>query len=140
LGFDGFISPVQWTASDISSLFPTLWQATQLWQVYLINVNPVLRVLHVPTIEPSVFAAINHPADVPVEFKALLFAIYFAAITTLLPSDVATILGRDRTSVLYAYRRGLEISLSMASFLDSPTVTSLQAMTIYVVSHIQSRL
>jgi hypothetical protein len=121
------------SSSDLSNLFPTRWQATQLWQIYLVNVDPFLRVLHVPTTEPSVFAAINHPEDVPAEFNALLFAIYFAATTSLLAPDVATIVGRDRASVLNTYRRGLEISLSMASFLDAPTITSLQAMAIYMV-------
>jgi hypothetical protein len=121
------------SSSNLYNLLPNHWQATQLWQLYLTNVDPFLKLLHVPTTEPCIFAAINQPEDTPAEFQALLFAIYFAAATSIVSTDVIAILGRDRTTALSMFQRGLEVSLGTVSFMDSPTITTLQAMGIYIV-------
>jgi hypothetical protein len=65
---------------------------------------------------------------------ALLFSIYYAATTGVPAHEVPVILGHERQVALRAYQRGLESSLSMGSFLDTPTLLSLQAMSIYVVN------
>lgn len=44
------------------------------------------------------------------------------------------IFGEDRQSVLKRFQRGLEVSLHSAAFLDSPTIVSLQAISIYLVN------
>ncbi|KAM0816224.1 putative c6 transcription protein, partial [Seiridium cardinale] len=99
---------------------------------YLKYVDGLLKILHVPTVQPKIFAAINNPKVTPQAVNALLFSIYFAAVTSLRPPDVEVILGQDRSVALDIYRRGLEVSLHMGSFLDSPTIISLQAMAIYL--------
>ncbi len=81
MGFDGLLSNPH-APSDILSLLPSRRQATQLWQTYLNNVDGLLKLLHVPTVQPSVFAAINSPKDTPADMIALLFSIYFAAVTS----------------------------------------------------------
>lgn len=131
-GFDGLISDPT-LPSDISSLLPSRWQATQLWQAYLNNVDGLVKLLHVPTVQPTVFAAINNPKDTAPDMNALLFAIYFAAVTSLRWTEVQSILGQDRQTVLSSYERGLELSLHAKCFLDSPTILSLQAMALYLV-------
>lgn len=134
IGFDGLISDPR-VSNDILALFPSRWQATQLWQVYLNNVDGVVKLLHIPTVQPTLFAAINKPNDTPLDMVALLFSIYHAAITSLRPPDVQIMLGKDRQAALGAYQRGLEVSLHMGQFLDSPTIVSLQALAIYLVSN-----
>lgn len=133
LGFDGLISDPR-LSYDISSLLPTRWQATQLWQAFLNNVDCLVKLLHIPTVQPTVFAAINNPKDTAPDMNALLFAIYFAAVTSLRWTEVQTILSQDRQTVLSSYERGLELSLHAKCFLDSPTILSLQAMALYLVS------
>ncbi|KAK6087792.1 transcriptional regulatory protein [Seiridium cupressi] len=132
IGFDGLLSTPH-GPSDNPSFFPSRWQAAQLWQSYLNNVDGLLKILHVPTVQPKIFAAINNPKDTPQAVNALLFSIYFAAVTSLRPPYVEVILGQDRSVALDIYQRGLEVSLHMGSFLDSPTIISLQAMAIYLM-------
>lgn len=134
-GFDGLFSNSH-MPNDILSLYPSRWQATQLWQNYLNNVDSLVKILHVPTVQPKLFAAINKLKDTPHDMSALLFSIYFAAVTSLRSPDVQIILGQDRQAALSAYQRGLEVSLHMGSFLDSPTIVSLQAVAIYLVRDI----
>lgn len=92
-----------------------------------------MRLLHIPTTQPAIFAAINDPTHVSADFNALLFSIYFASVTSLDDSEVQLILGEDRESAVNLYQQGLEINLHASFFLDSPTVTSLQAMSIFLV-------
>ncbi|KAJ5712600.1 C6 transcription factor [Penicillium malachiteum] len=131
--FDGLISKPQ-GSTDISSLYPSRGQARQLWQIYLNNVDALIKILHVPSIQPVIFAAINKPKGAPADLNALIFAIFFAAVTTLSSEETQMVLGSSRYSAVEAYRRGLEVSLHRASFLDSPTLHSIQAMAIYLVS------
>ncbi|KAK3370618.1 putative C6 transcription factor [Podospora didyma] len=133
VGFDGLFSSPQVSSADFFSLFPTRWQATQLWQMYLSNVDPLVKILHVPSVQPNLFAAINNPKDTPLDMSALLFSIYFAAVTSLRPHELQIILGQGRQAALNTYQRGLELSLNLGEFLDSPTITSLQAMALYLM-------
>ena len=112
---------------------PTQWQALQLWQTFLNNVDLVVKVLHVPTVQEDIYAGINNHncAD---DLNALLFAIYFAATTSLSRSTAENLLGQEKGEALNSYKRGLEYSLSKCNFLNSPSMKSLQAMTIYIVS------
>jgi hypothetical protein len=132
-GFDGLLSSPHVGGGDIFSLFPTRWQATQLWQIYLNNVDGLVKLLHVPTVQPKLFASINNPKETPLDLSALFFAIYFAAVTSLRSPDTLIMLGQDRQAALNSYQRGLEVCLYGGSFLDSPTIPSLQAMAIYLV-------
>ncbi|OQE12736.1 hypothetical protein PENFLA_c064G08234 [Penicillium flavigenum] len=113
---------------DIQELYPSQWQAVLLWQTFLSCVEPLVKVIHVPTAQSRIFAAINRPESVRADVRALLFAICFAATTTFLSDD-------PHNEVLHAnlrrYQHGMELSLYQSEFLDAPTLTSLQAMVIY---------
>ncbi|KAE8378980.1 fungal-specific transcription factor domain-containing protein [Aspergillus bertholletiae] len=129
---EGLLLAPQHTPSDVTEFYPSRWEATQLWQVFLNNVDPVMKLVHIPTLLPKVHNAINSPGDVPADLSSLLFAIYFAAVTSLLSINQRDFLGNQKYAALQKYQRGLEVSLYNSSFLDSPTITSLQAMAIYV--------
>jgi hypothetical protein len=122
---------------DFQALQPSRWQAIQLWQTFLGRVDPVVKVLHIPSTQPRVFAAINQPGDASADTQALLFAICFAATTALHSDDP---LREEIRSDIRRYQQGFELALYRSSFLDAPTLISLQAMAIYQVCILQSPL
>lgn len=115
---------------DTQELFPSRWQAILLWQAFLGRVEPLVKVIHVPSAQSRIFAAINRPESVRADVRALLFAICFAATTTFLSDDAQNETLHDN---LRRYQHGMELSLYQSEFLDAPTLTSLQAMVIYQV-------
>jgi hypothetical protein len=115
---------------DLKELYPSRWQATLLWQAFISRVDPMVKVLHIPSTQSCIFAAINRPESVRSDTRALLFAIYFAATTAFISDDTQN---ESLHFDLRRYQRGMEISLYQAEFLDAPTITSLQAMVIYQV-------
>ena len=131
LKVDGIITNPLLTHADFKSLHPSRWQATVLWETFLNRIDPVLKVIHVPTTRSRIFAAINRPENVRPDVHCLLFAIFFGATTTLCSDDPTNEVTR---ADLRRYQQGLELAMYQSSFLDVPTVTSLQAMVIYLVS------
>lgn len=127
---DGIITNPQLIPLDIKSLLPNRWQATVLWETFLSRVDPVVKVIHVPTTKPRIFAAINRPDSVSLDIHCLLFAIFFSAATAM-ASDSPD--NDGIRSDMERYRQGIEIAMYQSSFLDSPTVTSLQGLGIYLV-------
>ncbi|KAI1623827.1 fungal-specific transcription factor domain-containing protein [Exophiala viscosa] len=120
--------------TDVQSCHPSRWQALQLWQTFLNNVDPIIKILHVPTVQVTICTAINNPGDAENDLHALLFAIYFAATTSLSTVDAVNLFGQDRGTTLARFKQGLEHSLAGANIFDSPSMRSLQAMTIYITS------
>lgn len=130
----GIFSGFNQFMTDTRSYYPTRWHAMQLWQAFVTNVDPIAKILHIPTTQATVYAAINSPHNLKEDLDALLFSIYFAATTSLTPAAAASLLGEDKCIALNKYKQGLEQSLAAANILDTPSVRSLQAMTIYLVS------
>ncbi|KAB8220162.1 cytochrome P450 [Aspergillus novoparasiticus] len=118
--------PTSWS----NELDLSRWQSAQLWQIYRNNVDPVVKILHLPTVEPLVYATMNGEGSD--DCRALLFAIYFAAVTSLSEVDAANLLGRDRRSCLLDFQARIEKVVIDAACLDAPTMLSLQALAIYI--------
>lgn len=108
------------------------WQAAQLWQIYRTNVDPVVKILHLPTVEPLVYSTMNDGGSE--DLKALLYAIYFAAVTSLSATDASNLLGRDKRSALLDFQARIETALVDSACFDLPSILSLQALAIYIVS------
>lgn len=121
-------------SAECYSTRPTTWQAIQLWQAFISNVDPLTKIFHIPTVQVVVFEAINNPSKSAKDVNSLLFGIYFAATTSLQAGDVEHLLGQDKSTVLKIFKQGFEQSLEQANVLDNPTLTSLQALAIYLVS------
>ncbi|KAJ5664179.1 hypothetical protein N7507_004910 [Penicillium longicatenatum] len=126
---DGIITNPQLIPLDIKSFYPSRWQATVLWETFLSRVDPVVKVIHVPTTKPRIFAAISRPESVSPDVHCLLFAIFFGAATAMAadsPDNDGIRSDMDR------YRQGIEIAMYQSSFLDSPTMPALQGLAIYL--------
>lgn len=59
-----------------------------MWQVYKENVDPIVKVVHVPTVEKLVNQTRKDLDNLTPANEALMFAIYFAAITSMDENDV----------------------------------------------------
>ncbi|KAI4709749.1 hypothetical protein J4E89_005766 [Alternaria sp. Ai002NY15] len=57
----GFIFGYSSSNVDMHALHPPEQQARQFWEVYKENVESLVKVLHIPTFEPTVFDAFAHP-------------------------------------------------------------------------------
>jgi hypothetical protein len=86
-----FVLGYQSADVDLSRLQPLPSQIPYIWQVYQENVEPLIKVIHVPTVERVFRGFRANPSDLTAPNEALLFSIYYAAITSLEPDEVCAV-------------------------------------------------
>ncbi|OGM46134.1 hypothetical protein ABOM_004871 [Aspergillus bombycis] len=125
-------SPLE-ASSSLPLLHPEPRDALQLWAIYVKNVDPVSKILHVPTAQSAIIATILDPKGSGTSMSALTFAIYFAALTSLNEQDAAE-LSWDKSQLLERFKSGLGHILVGAELLNQPELPALQAFAIFLTS------
>ncbi|OAP61341.1 hypothetical protein AYL99_03544 [Fonsecaea erecta] len=122
-------------ASDVLDFYPDTQLALRLWNVYVKSVDPVLKILHIPTVQSTVISTILDPRSAPSSTLALTYAIYFAAVTALChenSDDTAVDPHRENMKLLKRFKLALDRLLLVTDVMNQPDVTALQALAIYV--------
>ncbi|KAK4126646.1 hypothetical protein N657DRAFT_569439 [Parathielavia appendiculata] len=130
---DGFPFVVGGATASVANAHPPAIQMFQLWQIYISNVNPLLKITHTPTLQAQIISASANPAKIPKPLEALMFAIYFAAITSLTEDEVHTTFGEDRAILLGKYHNATQQALANAGFMRSAELMVLQALFLYLL-------
>lgn len=73
---------------DLRQCHPLPSHIPFLWSVYQENVEPLIKVLHVPSMEVIFRDARKNNDKLNPGNQALVFAIYYAAVTSLEPEEV----------------------------------------------------
>ena len=73
---------------DLSKCHPVPAHSAFLWSVYQENVEPLVKLVHVPTVDLILRDARRSSKSLTPGNEALVFAIYFSAITALEPEEV----------------------------------------------------
>ncbi|KIW12849.1 hypothetical protein PV08_08036 [Exophiala spinifera] len=119
--------------SDVLEFYPDAHLALRLWNVYINSVDPVVKLLHIPTIQSTIVATILDPRSAQPSKVALTFAIYYAAITALCHDDdhEPLELPCEKLALLNRYKLCLDQLLVVPDLMDRPELAALQALAIY---------
>lgn len=117
----------------VEELQPSAVHIFRLWQIYLERVNPLTKIIHVPSLQPYVVEATSNPQSIPKNIEALLFAIYTLATVSLTPDECLTLLGYSRETALQRFSLGVRVTLNRIGFLKTHDLETLQAFVIYLV-------
>lgn len=120
--------------TSVTELHPPAVQVFQLWQIYLDNVNPLLKVTHTPTLQGQLIEAAANPSKIPKPLEALLFSIYFMAIISMTDEEVLDMFKEEKQRLMSRYHRGTQQALINAGFMKSSDLVVLQAFLMYLVS------
>lgn len=118
---------------DLSTLHPPQAQVPFLWQIYVENIDPLVKILHVPTMSKNISNLRNNMKDIPPAMEALLFSIYYAAVTSMEPAEVLSSLGVEKSILINQFRFACEQSLAKADFLTSTDIVVVQAFALFLV-------
>jgi hypothetical protein len=109
----------------------------QLCQIYLEQVDPIIKILHRPSVEKWLLHGEQY-LDYPerhVAVDALRSAICYAAAASLADEQCRAMFQRSRSSgIAEDSRRACEAALERSGLLASPSITGLQAFVLYLVS------
>ncbi|EME41749.1 hypothetical protein DOTSEDRAFT_65001 [Dothistroma septosporum NZE10] len=104
-----------------------------LWQTYLANVDPVMKISHAPTIQPILLGQIGKP-DIPDNEKVLVSAIHFISVVSLTDDQCVATLQETRHDLLKRHRGATEAALSAVGFITTTDTMVLQALIMYLAA------
>ena len=121
---------------ELRLLHPPPAQLITLCHCYQRNVDPMGKILHIPSLRRLVMSAAANVEAIPSGnyVEALLFAMYYAAITSLSQEECLQKFHDGKNSLLARYRSGTESALSNANLLSTKEIGTLQALVIFLVS------
>lgn len=122
------------TAIGLSTLHPEPVQIFRLWQIYLDNVNPLLKVTHTPSLQGRIIEATSNVKNINPTLEALMFSIYCMATLSLAVDDCQTVFGFSKDVLLTRFQFGCQQALLNCGFLRSNDRDCLTALYLYLVS------
>ncbi|OQU98514.1 Fungal specific transcription factor domain-containing protein [Cladophialophora immunda] len=117
--------PMSWTMT-LGYCYPTSTQLLTLFDIFLDNVDPVLKIFHRPTLRSTILGALPRLPEIAKTTEVLM-----------------KLLGEEKTKMLARYRFATEQSLARARFLESQSLTILASLVLFlfcVRRHDHSRL
>jgi hypothetical protein len=124
--------------ANLSDQHPSTTCLIWLWKTYLENVDPVVKMLHIPTVQPLIFnAASDTIKQLRPNKEALLFSIYLIAISSVPQCDQAKaerIMGQPVNKLIDTYTGLAQQALVNARFIQTPNFVTLQALTLFLIA------
>jgi hypothetical protein len=122
------------TTVDLSTLHPEPVDIFRLWQIYLDNVNPLLKVTHAPSLQGRIIEAARNVTNISPNLEALMFSIYCMAVLSLVADDCRAMFGSSQEDLLTRYQFGCKQALMNCGFLRTGNRHCLTALYLYLVS------
>ncbi|CRK40515.1 hypothetical protein BN1708_008242, partial [Verticillium longisporum] len=119
---------------DLEDVVPSPVQIFRLWQVFLERVNPLSKLVHVPTLQPIVVEAAANHRNVANNIQALLFSIYLISTITMSETESRQMLDTSRNEAIKKFTIGVKSALTRVNFLKNYDMTTLQALVLYLIS------
>jgi BarA-like signal transduction histidine kinase len=124
--------------SSVMTFLPSRQIANSLIQQYWIRVHPLARVVHRPSFERQYlrfWQAITTGFEPTFSVQAVVFAALLSAAVSMTDLAIFTLLGRQKEDLVKALQAGIEYALSRANVMRTTKTETLQAFTMYLVSH-----
>lgn len=105
----------------------------KLWQVFLDRVNPLTKIIHVPTVQPYLVQALADLNSIPLPYQALVNAIYGSSAMALSEEECIQTIGAPRELAMQKFLRGTHKALVRLDFLRNYDMTVLQSLLLVLV-------
>ncbi|VTO92923.1 unnamed protein product [Fusarium graminearum] len=111
-----------------------------LWQTFVETVNPLIKIVHVPSLQKRILEASWDTSRIDNSLSALMFSIYTLSVTSLTSEQCLSSLGQDRGALLMHYRTATLRALVEADYMETKALEVLQAMTLFIFSNPESEI
>lgn len=124
---------------EMAASYPTahLWPASahifRLWQIYIERVNPMSKVIHVPSLQPYLVEACVGMENIPQNIQGLLFAIFLMAIIAMSEEEAQGYLGMSRDQAFTRFSSGTRRTLRNQDFFCKNDLVIIQTLAVYTV-------
>ncbi|KAL8951756.1 MAG: hypothetical protein Q9222_002277 [Ikaeria aurantiellina] len=129
----GFLFGFSSTVLSLRNFHPPANQVLTYWEVYKENVDPLVKIFHRPCTEKTLADAAKDLDHISKPLEVMMFAIYFAAVTSLSDEECINITGKEKEAALVEYRFAFEQAMARAGFLQSTELVILQSFTVFLI-------
>lgn len=119
---------------DVLDMHPDPVDIFRLWQIYVDNVNPLLKVTHIPSLQADIIAIVGNLESINNPLQALLFAIYCLAVLSIDDVKCQAMFGASKQELLSKYQDACQLALQNCGILQTDDRTSLTAFYLYLIS------
>ncbi|PKX89364.1 putative C6 transcription factor [Aspergillus novofumigatus IBT 16806] len=118
---------------NLASLHPSVQILPKLRDIYADRVDPLVKILHLPTLSATLENALRHPAERSRSLEAIMFAFYLAVVGTLNEVECQDLFGLSKSVMYSRYRVATRQALINARFLSSSSPMTLQAYVLFMM-------
>jgi hypothetical protein len=129
----GFVFGYSSQNVDMLELHPPPNHVPIYWRIFRENVDPLVKVIHAPSMEPTILQAKDRLDKIHRGLETLMFAIYYGAVTSMWEEECRAFFGEEKSVLLSRYRFGVEQALARADFLQTDEMVVLQAFVLFLI-------
>jgi hypothetical protein len=118
----------------LDDLWPDPTHIRLLWFTFVCRVNPLTKIIHVPSLEPLVSESVEGFSRLPKNVVALFFSIHLMAVISMSPDECEGLLGCSRQALLQRFSSGTRMALVQVNYMVNHDIITLQALVMYVTS------
>lgn len=118
---------------SVSKLHASPQLLSKFKEVYADRVDPMMKILHLPTFWVAVTNALRHPHNIPKSLESLIFAFYLVTVSSLKEDECQSLFGVSLSAIMSRYRVATRQALINARFLSTSNLMTLQAFSIFTV-------
>jgi hypothetical protein len=122
------------SARSLIASHPAQEESVKLWDTYVQNFDPLVKILHAPTVKGLVERLSQCPAAVSPDDECLLFAIYYVAVFSMSDDECILQFHQSRKDLMLKYKSCVWQALSNASWLKSTEMPVLQSYTLLLIA------
>ncbi|VUC24876.1 unnamed protein product [Clonostachys rosea] len=113
---------------------PTHENAMAMWMAHAENVEPICKILHIPSTFEMLKRVSQNPSTASKNEECLLFSIYHFAVFSMNDDQCVERLGQPRSRLMKEYHFATRQALVNASFLRTTEMSVLQALVLFLLS------
>lgn len=119
---------------DLLHCHPTHAEAMLLWKIHIENVEPICKVLHIPSSTKMAEEVSQQPGKASEADECVLFAVYHFAIFTLTEEKCEKLFGRSRSTLMQRFNFAARQALVNSSFLTTTAISVMQALVLFLLA------
>jgi len=127
------LNPFDTGLGSLNALHPPPTQIFKLWEKFLENVNPLIKIIHVPTVQRDLLNACLDLENVSKPLEALMFAIYASAVNSLSNEECEGLAHASKTQLQDRFFRAAQHALVRAGIFGTLDIVVLQAALLLLV-------
>ncbi|KAL4946752.1 hypothetical protein BDV06DRAFT_76 [Aspergillus oleicola] len=119
-------------STSLESFHPIRGHCRILWKAFEENVAPVVMTFHMPSLLNIICKAARDRRGLDRPTEAVIFAVYFASVTSMDSAQCEAELGQPQSWLLHHYRFAAQQALARAGFLKCRNQMVLQAAVLFL--------